>query len=383
MLQKAPTHAGNPLKTLLKMGQSPWLDFINRTHTEDGSLKKMVEQDGLHGMTSNPSIFEQSMGYGHAYDAQIKKIISQKKVTAGQLYEELAVTDIKAAADTLKPVFEKTKGLDGHVSIEVSPHLAHDEKGTVEEAHRLWKAVSKPNLMIKIPGTVEGAKAIEDVTADGMSVNVTLLFSQKAYHSVLEAYIAGLERRVAKGEDISRISSVASFYIGRVDLLIDQEIDQRVAQKDPRSSELQALRGKIAIANATLAYAHWQQVRNSERWKKLEAKGGNVQRLLWASTSSKDKSYSDVMYVDELIAPETVNTMPLSTFEAFRDHGHPEKIMDINVATAKSRLNALAQCGIDLNKVTDCLLREGLQGFDKAFDKLHDTLANKMKALAA
>ncbi|AQS89264.1 transaldolase [Neoasaia chiangmaiensis] len=384
MLQKAPHQkTRNPLKELVALGQSPWLDYINRTHTEEGELKRLVEEDGLRGMTSNPAIFEKTMGYGHAYDAQIKSILARRKVGAGELYEELAVTDIRAACDTLHPVFESSKGQDGHVSIEVSPHLAHDAEGTIKEARRLWKAVDRRNLMIKIPGTPAGAKAIEQATADGISTNVTLLFSQKAYHETFNAYIKGLERRVADGEDVSRIASVASFYIGRVDLLVDEQIDRKIAAKDVHTNILRALRGKIAIANATLAYAHWQEVSRSDRWRNLAAAGANAQRLLWASTSTKDKTYSDVIYVDELIAPDTVNTMPLPTFEAFRDHGNPSEPMVIDVADAKAKLDALAKGGIDLHAITDKLLRDGLAGFNEAFDKLHTVLKGKIEALAA
>jgi transaldolase len=382
MLQRAPKADAGRFAALLKHGQSPWLDFINRTHTEDGSLKRMVEHDGLHGMTSNPAIFEKTMGYGHAYDAQIRKILAKHRVTAGELYEELAVTDIRAAADILRPVFDATDGADGHVSLEVSPLLAHDAEGTIVEARRLWKAVNVPNLMIKIPGTAAGARAIEQVTAEGINVNVTLLFAQDAYHAVLEAYVRGLERRLDAGHSIRRIASVASFYIGRVDLLVDEIIDRKIAKGEGNAAVLKALRGKVAIANAKLAYEHWEKVMASARWKKLAAAGADTQRILWASTSTKDKTYRDVVYVEELVAPDTVNTMPLPTYDAFRDHGEVRREMVRDYPEAHRVLKQLAECGIDLKSVTDKLLKDGLAGFDEAFENLHKTLERKIETLA-
>ncbi|MCQ9155932.1 transaldolase [Acidomonas methanolica] len=371
------TDAGR-FEALLARGQSPWLDYINRTHTESGSLRKMVEQDGLQGMTSNPAIFEKTMGYGNAYDAQIRSIVSRKPVTPEELYEELAVTDIRAAADVLRPVYDGTNHFDGHVSIEVSPYIANDAEATIKDSRRLWRAVDLPNVMIKIPGNAPGAKAIEEATFEGINVNVTLLFEQAAYQAVLEAYIRGLERRVEAGLDVKDIASVSSFYISRVDVLADSLIDRKIAAGEGDVAALKALRGKVAVANAKLAYEHWEQVTNSARWQRLAEEGAQPQRLLWASTGSKDPTYRDVRYVEELVAPETVNTMPLETYDAFRDHGEVTREMARDYGASREILRQLHAFGIDLKAVTDQLLREGLDGFEAAFVRLHNTLERKI-----
>jgi len=374
----------NPLLRLIEFGQSPWLDFINRTHTEDGSLKKLVDEDGLRGMTSNPSIFEKTMGYGTAYDAEIRQIVkAEPSITVGRLYEKLAVSDIRAATALLRGVFDEAKGGDGTVSMEVSPQIAHHTQETIEEGRRLWDAVGVPNLMIKIPGTEKGAPAIRQLTSEGISVNVTLLFSQEAYRSVLEAYIAGLEARHARGEDLSRVSSVASFYIGRVDVMVDGVIDDRVASGDAKAEVLKSLRGRVAIANAKLAYKHWKAVMASARWQALAKAGANPQRLLWASTSTKDEQYSDVLYVDELIGPETVNTMPLPTFDAFRDHGTVADTLGTGEAEAEKTIKTARASGIDLDRITSELLRDGLASFIEAFDQLMGVLEKKKAQFSA
>lgn len=370
----------NPLKELARLGQSPWLDFIQRSYTENGSLKKLVEEDGLKGVTSNPAIFQKAMGQGTDYDAQIRSVLEHHVVDAGALYELLAIDDIRAAAKVLYPVYEQTKGLDGYVSLEVSPYLARDTKGTLHEALRLWKAVDARNLMIKIPGTEEGVPAIRAAIAEGLSINVTLLFSIDAYKKVLEAYITGLEDRLGRGESVKGIASVASFFVSRIDVKIDKEIDARVAAGDKHSTELKALRGKVAIANAKAAYEYWREVTASPRWKKLAEAGANPQRLLWASTGTKDKTYSDVVYVDGLIGSDTVNTIPPATFDAFRDHGKVADTLTQDVAGALRVLDEAKSLGLDLDGVTRKLVDEGVASFADAFDDLLGSVAAKQAA---
>jgi len=367
----------NALRGMEKHGQSPWLDFIQRSYTANGSLKKLVDEDGLKGVTSNPAIFEKAMGYGTDYDPQIKELLSREILSAGELYEKLAIDDIIATAKVMYPVFEQTKGLDGYVSLEVSPYLAFDTKGTIEEARRLWKTVHQQNLMIKIPGTVDGVPAFRTATDEGISVNVTLLFSMQAYKDVLEAYISGLESRHARGEDISKIASVASFFVSRIDGKIDGAIDKRIAAGDKDAEALKALRGKVAIANAKLAYQHYLEVKKSDRWQKLAKAGANPQRLLWASTGTKDKAYSDVLYVDELIGPETVNTIPPATFDAFRDHGKLRESLTEDVAGATHVMAEAERLELDMKGVTDTLVKEGCASFCDAFDSLLGVVARK------
>ncbi|QNT77481.1 bifunctional transaldolase/phosoglucose isomerase [Entomobacter blattae] len=371
----------NPLKELEKFGQSPWLDFIQRSYTENGSLKKLVDEDGLKGVTSNPAIFEKAMGHGTDYDGQFKQIAQAQITDVSTLYETMAIDDIRAATKVLFPVWEKTKGKDGYVSLEVSPYLANDTQGTIDEARRLWKAVNEKNLMIKIPATPECVPSIQQVISDGINVNVTLLFSLDAYKAVLEAYIQGLEARHKKGEDISHIASVASFFVSRIDTMIDKQIDERVAKGDKENSQLKALRGKVAIANAKMAYQHYLEVMKSDRWKTLAQAGAQPQRLLWASTGVKDKAYPDTLYVDELIGPETVNTIPPATFDAFRDHGKVRASLTENVEEAKKVLADAAKLGINLKQVTDTLLEAGVSSFADAFDALLGSVASKQIAL--
>ncbi|MBS1061898.1 bifunctional transaldolase/phosoglucose isomerase [Gluconobacter wancherniae] len=372
---------GSALRGLEKFGQSPWLDFIQRSFTENGSLKKLVEEDGLRGVTSNPAIFEKAIGHGTEYDPAIRTLLDRAPLSAGALYEQLAIDDIRAACGVLRPVFDETKGLDGYVSLEVSPYLAFDAKGTIAEARRLWKAVERQNLMIKIPGTPEGTGAVREAIADGISVNVTLLFSLDAYKGVLEAYISGLEERASKGEDISRISSVASFFVSRIDGKIDGEIDRRLSENHADSAALKALRGKVAIANAKVAYQHYLEVKKSARWQALAAKGANPQRLLWASTGTKDKAYSDVLYVEELIGPETVNTIPPATFDAFRDHGKLRASLEENVEDAVHVMAEAKRLGLDLDGVTAKLVKDGCEAFSESFDTLLGAVEAKREAV--
>ncbi len=375
------TGAGNSLQQLGAAGQAPWLDFIQRSFVADGKLKALVENDGLRGVTSNPSIFEKSMGHGTEYDPQFKEIIGRGELDASALYETLAISDIQHAADVLRPVWDQTEGLDGYVSLEVSPYLALTTEPTVVEARRLWGRVKRTNLMVKVPGTEAGVPAIRTLISEGINVNVTLLFSINAYRKVLESYLQGLEDRAGKGEDVSAISSVASFFVSRIDGKIDGAIDKRVAANDPESAALKAVRGKVAIANAKLAYQHYLEVTKSDRWQALKAKGANPQRLLWASTGTKDHAYSDVLYVEELIGPETVNTMPPATMDAFRDHGAVRQSLTENLDAAKQVLDETERLGLDLAAVTKTLVDEGVKSFAEAFDALLGAVADKRTAL--
>ncbi|GBQ56981.1 transaldolase [Komagataeibacter swingsii DSM 16373] len=371
----------NPLCELARFGQSPWLDFIQRSFTENGSLKRLVDQDGLKGVTSNPAIFQKAIGQGSEYDARIRQVLAERTVDAAALYEILAVEDIKAAARVLYPVYEASRHIDGYVSLGVSPHLAHDAIGTLAEARHLWKRVDAPNLMIKIPGTEAGGEAVRTAIADGMNVNVTLLFSLEAYKKVLDAYMAGLEARHAQGLPVSGIASVASFFVSRIDARIDASIDARVAAADPDARVLENLRGKVAIANARMAYQYWREVTQGARWRKLAALGAQPQRLLWASTGTKDPAYSDVLYVDALIGPETVNTIPPSTFAAFRDHGTVAPTLTQDVPGAARVLHEADRLGLDLAGVTEALLHEGLGAFEEAFHALRDSISTKISSL--
>jgi transaldolase/glucose-6-phosphate isomerase len=373
--------AANPVKQLLAHGQSPWLDFIRRSFAAEGRLKKLVDEDGLGGVTSNPSIFEKAMGSGADYDPQFKALAADGVHDANDLYETMAVDDIRHAADVLRPVYERTRGLDGFVSLEVSPYLARHTEETIAEARRLWGWVDRPNLMVKVPGTAQGAPSVRILIEDGININVTLLFALSAYQAVAEAYLTGLEARVAKGLEVSRISSVASFFVSRIDAVMDKKIDERVAAGDPEAESLKQLRGRVAIANAKLAYAWYLDLIQSERWKKLQAAGANPQRLLWASTGTKDKAYSDVLYVESLIGRDTVNTMPPATMDAFRDHGKAQDTLGQGIDEARHILAEVARLGLDLAAVTDHLVEDGVSLFADAFDHLLGAVAQKRATL--
>ncbi len=371
----------NPVKQLLDQGQSPWLDFIRRSFIVDGSLKKQVEEDGLGGVTSNPSIFEKAMGHGTDYDEEFKQLAASGEHDAQAIYETMAVADIQHVADTLRPVFDRTKGLDGYVSLEVSPYLALREQDTVTEARRLHAWVNRPNLMVKVPGTQECVPAIRTLIADGININVTLLFSIDSYMAVAESYLAGLEDRHSKGQDISHLSSVASFFVSRIDTQTDKKIDERLASGDKDADALRGLRGKIAIANAKLAYVKYQEMIASERWKKLAVAGANPQRLLWASTGVKDKAYSDVLYVEELIGRDTVDTIPPATMDAFRDHGKVRASLSEDVEGARHVLQEAERLGLDLPGVTKSLVEDGVRQFADAADALLLAVARKRATL--
>ncbi len=371
------------LSELSAAGTAVWLDFVDRKFLQAKGLEKLVEADGLTGVTSNPSIFEKAMGHGDAYDETLAEYDRDHPDAATiDRYEHLAVQDIIAAADALRPVYDRLGAKDGYVSLEVSPYISDDTDATIAEAKKLWRAVDRPNLMIKIPGTLAGGPAIASTIASGINVNVTLLFSQEAYARVAEAYAMGLEERVRQGQPIDRIASVASFFVSRIDATIDKEIDRRVAEGDPESEALKAVRGKAAIANAKLAYRWYQAFTASDRWRALAEKGAQPQRLLWASTGVKDKAYPDTLYVDTLIGPDTVNTMPVATMDAFRERGTVAGTLTEGVDEAERVLAEVERLGLDLGGVTGRLVEEGVASFVKSFDDLMNAIAAKQPARA-
>ena len=364
--------ATNPLKDLLKFGQSVWLDYIRRDLITSGELKRLIEEDGLRGMTSNPAIFEKAIVGSQDYSNLLDTLKGRKDLDAKGKFEVIAIRDIQDATDLLRPVYDESKWHDGYVSLEVSPYLARDTKATLEEARRLWKAVNRPNLMIKVPGTKEGIPAFEQLISEGININVTLLFSQDVYQQVAEAYIRGLEKFAATGGDVKRIASVASFFVSRIDNSVDAEVGSRLkSEKDSLKIEkLKSVVGKIAIANAKLAYQRYLKIFAGPRWDKLKSQGAQTQRVLWASTSTKNPLYPDILYVQELIGPDTVNTIPPATFDAFRDHGQPRETLSEDVEGAKQTMKTLAEIGISIEQVTDKLTDDGVRLFEEAFDKL-------------
>ena len=369
----------NPVKALESHGQAVWLDFLARGFVAKGDLKKLIDTDGVKGVTSNPSIFEKAIGSSDEYDAPIGQALKKGDRPVSELFEHLAVEDIQHAADVLRPVYDHLAGHDGFVSLEVSPYLAMDTKGTIVEAERLWKEVDRKNLMVKVPATAPGLPAIQHLIGEGISINITLLFSQKVYVQVAEAYLAGLEKYVAKGGDPSHIGSVASFFVSRIDSAVDKQLDEKIAKaNDPTEKErLAALKGKVAIANAKLAYVEYKRLFSGPRWDKLAAKGAKPQRLLWASTGTKNKDYSDVLYVEELIGPNTVNTVPPATLDAFRDHGKLRNSLEENVEDARHVLAELEKSGISLDAITAELVKDGVKQFADAADKLYGAVAHK------
>jgi transaldolase/glucose-6-phosphate isomerase len=373
-VQPVSVTTGNPLKQMEAYGQSPWLDFIQRSFTSTG-LQELIDRDGLKGITSNPAIFEKAMGHGTDYDEGFKALAAAGDKDAQDIYETFAIEDIQEACDRMRPVYEATGKVDGYVSLEVSPYLALRTDETVHEARRLWAAVGRENLMVKVPGTEAGVPAIRTLIADGININVTLLFAQSAYEAVAESFIAGLEDRAAAGHSIEGLSSVASFFVSRIDAVMDKKID---ASDNP---DVKPLRGKIAIANAKAAYQHYLSLVDSPRWQALAAKGALPQRLLWASTGVKDKAYSDVLYVEELIGRDTVNTIPPATMDAFRDHGHLRESLVEDVAGAHAILAAAEKAGLDLPGVAAKLVEDGVQQFAEAADKLLGAVAAKRAAM--
>jgi len=366
----------NSLKQLGTLGQSIWLDYIRRDLIAGGGLRHLIEEDGLRGMTSNPSIFEKAIVDSHDYDEDIRAMALEGK-DAAAIYETLSQRDVQSAADEFRPLYDKTDGNDGYVSLEVNPHLAHDTNKTMEEALRLWAALKRPNVLIKVPATADGLPAIQQLISEGVSVNVTLLFGLPRYRQVVEAYIAGIEARAAQGKPVNHVASVASFFISRIDALVDPLLEKLIAQGGKAADLAKNLHGQVAIASAKMAYQAFKEIFGSDRFRKLAAMGAAVQRLLWASTSTKNPDYSDVKYVEALIGPDTVNTAPLETLDAYRDHGEPKARLEQDVKQARRVLVRLAELGINIDTVTRQLEDEGVEKFNKPFDKLMETLAQR------
>jgi transaldolase / glucose-6-phosphate isomerase len=362
----------NPLKELLNYGQSMWLDYIRRDLFTTGKLKQLIADDGLRGMTSNPAIFEKAIGESSLYDDILKALAARSDLDTTGRYEQIAIRDIQAAADALRPVYDESNFRDGYVSLEVSPYLARKTRETIDEARRLWKAVQRENVMIKIPGTPEGLPAIRQAVGEGINVNVTLLFAQDVYEKVADAYLAGLEDLAARGGNLKKMASVASFFISRIDTLIDSILGDKLKATTDANQQalLKSVMGKVAIANGKLTYQSYQRIFSGPRWQALAAKGAQTQRVLWASTSTKNPNYRDVIYVEELIGPDTVNTMPPATIDAFRDHGLLRNALTEDVAGAAEVMSDLAKAGISMKEVTDKLTNDGVKLFADAFDKL-------------
>lgn len=375
----------NHLLEIENLGQSIWMDNLSRNIIESGELKNLIAQKGIRGITSNPAIFEKAIAGNAIYDADIEAGIRAGK-SVMDIYESLVFKDIRDACDIFMPVYEQTDGLDGYISIEVPPTIAEDTESTINEAIRYYNAIGRENLMIKIPGTPEGLPAVTRVISEGINVNVTLLFSIESYVNTAWAYIEGLEARAEAGEDISKIASVASFFLSRIDSNIDDGIDAKLKSitDETVKAKLEAVKGKVAIANAKIAYQEYKKIIQSDRWKALSAKGAKVQRLLWASTSTKNPAYSDVMYVDELIGPDTVNTLPPQTIDACADHCHVDNRVETNIEAANQLMESLKDpdINIDINKVMDELLTEGIDKFIKPFTSLMNSLEEKVKKLA-
>lgn len=375
--------SSSPVRRLQELGQSIWLDYIQRQLITSGELRRLVDNTGVTGVTANPSIFEKAILESTDYEDALSALARQGIRDAKTIYEALAITDIQAAADILRSTYDDTKGRDGFVSLEVSPLLAHDTRRTVEEARRLWTAIGRDNVMIKVPGTLEGVPAVRQLTGEGINVNITLLFSRTAYEAVAEAYLEGLEDRLAQGHDISHVASVASFFVSRIDTAVDTLLASRLKEvsNSDEAALLQSLLGKIAIANAKLAYQWYVHFIARDRWTAVAARGARSQRLLWASTSTKNPRYRDVLYVEELIGTDTINTLTPATLEAFGDHGHARSSLTKNVTQAQATMAGLAKAGISLDVVTAQVLDNGIKLFVEAFDKLLDAIQRKLSAI--
>lgn len=369
----------NPLLGLETFGQSVWLDYLSRNALESGEIKGLIEQDGVSGLTSNPSIFEKAIAESHDYDHAIHTMALEGK-SIEEIYQALTVEDIQHAADLFRPIYDRLEGADGFVSLEVSPKLAHDTAGTVAEARRLWAAVDRPNLLVKVPGTRAGLPAIQQLIGEGINVNVTLLFGLPRYREVAEAYLVGLETLAASEKPLNRIASVASFFLSRIDVLIDPMLEKQRLEGGGVAEFVAGVHGQVAIASAKVAYQIYQEIFGSERFQKLSRQGAHSQRLLWASTSTKDPDYSDVKYVETLIGRETVNTIPLETLNAYREHGQPASVLEEGTQEAYRILEYLQQAGIDLDALTQELEDEGVMKFSQAFEKLMAALRQKRDA---
>ena len=373
-----------PMAKLQEIGQSAWIDFMSRKFLDSGELKGMIEEDGLRGATSNPTIFDKAITHSADYDAEIARMVGLGDDDTA-IYAALTVADIREALDLFRPVYDQTEALDGYVSLEVDPGLAHDGEGSLTEARKLWGKLNKPNAMIKIPGTEEGLMAIEEALFEGINVNVTLLFSVDAYEKVAKAYVKALKRRADAGKPIDKIASVASFFVSRIDSEVDKRIDAKLKEiTDPaKKTALEALKGKIAIANAKNAYVASEAIFGSPEFAELKAKGAMVQRLLWASVGTKNPAYPDTLYIDELIGPDTVSTMPPETYHAFKDHGTAAVTLSKGLDEAKAQIDSLAGFGIDFKDVTTLLLKQGVDSFAKSFDSLMSGLKSKSEKLKA
>ncbi len=363
----------NPLKKIENLGQSIWLDYIRCDLISSGKLKKLIEDDGLRGMTSNPSIFEKAIDKSDIYDTDIREMGFKGK-DAVKIYETLSQRDVQNAADEFKPVYERTIAKDGYVSLEVNPHLAYDTRSTIEEARRLWTILDRPNILIKVPATDEGLPAIRQLISEGINVNVTLLFSLPRYRLVTEAYIAGIRDRIDQGKPVKNIASVASFFLSRIDVVIDPKEMEFVATTGEQAHFATKIKGQVAISNAKVAYKIYKEIFESEAFLKL---GASPQRLLWASTSPKDPTYSDIKYVEALIGPNTVNTIPPETLEAYRDHGDPALLLEADLELASWVLSELSEIGIDLNEITEKLENVGVKKFIQSYDKLIKAIKTK------
>jgi transaldolase len=375
--------ANNPLKVLTELGQSVWYDYIRRDLVRGGGLARLIAEDGLRGMTSNPTIFQKAIADTDLYDDQIRQLGRSRSGTF-QIFEGLAVTDVRDAADVFRPVHEETGGEDGFVSIEVGPHLARDTQGSIAEARRLWSACDRPNVMVKIPGTREGVPAIRQCLAEGININITLLFSVARYREVMEAYLSAMEERVSAGRPVDRIRSVASFFVSRVDTNVDKKLDAMAGRESgPRAGRARELRGKVAIANARLAYAAFEEVFRGNRFAKLGGRRVALQRPLWASTSTKDPAYAELYYVEALVAPDSVDTMPPETFEAYRRRGEPRVRIREGLDAARAAFAGIAELGIDETQVFRELEDEGVRKFSESYDSLMKTLEQKEKTVGA
>ena len=372
----------NPLLQLKEYGQSVWYDNIDRAQLISGQFKKLLDEDGVVGVTANPTIFQKSISHGDAYDEQITQLIKEGK-SANEIYEALVITDVQTVADILRPIYDRTNKQDGFVSLEVSPDLAHNTEGTISEVRRFWKLVDRPNLLVKIPATPEGLPAIQQALTEGININITLIFAIDFYRKVTDAYLSALENRNAEGKDISHIASVASFFVSRVDTLVDKVLEDKIKATDDSAEQqkLKSLEGKAAIANARLVYQDFKGIFNTPRFETLKHSGAHVQRPLWASTSTKNPAYRDVLYAEELIGPNTVDTMPLETIENFRDHGRVRLSIEDNVPQAKAELAALEEVGIHYDQVTQQLLDEGVQKFADSFHELFKGIESKKQTI--
>ena len=372
----------NPLLQLKTQGQSVWYDTIDRAQLVSGLFKWLLDEDGIVGVTSNPTIFQKSISHGDAYDEQMTELIKQRKSTS-EIYEALVIKDITTVADMLRPIYDRTNRQDGFVSLEVSPDLAHDTEESLSEARRLWKMVDRPNLMIKIPATPEGIPAVQQALTEGININITLIFSLDSYREVADAYISALEDRNAEGKDISHIASVASFFVSRVDTLVDQLLEDKIkaTSDSAEQQKLKSLEGKAAIANARLVYQEFTRIFHTPRFETLKHSGAHVQRPLWASTSTKNPAYRDVLYAEELIGPDTVDTMPLETIENFRDHGRVSRTVENDIQQAKDVFAALEKVGIHYDQVTKQLQDEGVRKFADSFHELFQGIESKKQVI--